>query len=219
MPGRRILTKMPSVRNIALLPRLFPDAHLIVLVRDGRAVTESCVRTFGWSYERAMRHWADAGREIMAFEEWARTNEYDRFVRVRYEDLMADERGVISTLLEFVDANPGDLDLDVIDRLPIRGSSLVRDDTGGMTWRPIDKPAEVDTIDRTAHWDRSQRDRFDWLAGDVMDAFGYARGSDRPSGLAQHARDARWSAEATGRDAWRRVVRRARRLRRARAQR
>jgi hypothetical protein len=212
-PGRRILTKMPSVRNVALLPRLFPTAHLILLVRDGRAVTESCVRTFGWSYERAMRHWAAAGREIMAFEAWARDNAYDRFVRVRYEDLMADERNVISTLLEFVDANPSEFDFDVIDQLPIRGSSLVRDDVGGMTWRPIEKPAEVDTIDRTAHWDRQQRDRFDWLAGDVMDAFGYERCSDRPSGIAQQARDARWMAETTGRDVWRRVVRRVRRAR------
>src|SRR4051794_1861593 len=82
-PGYRILTKMPSVRNMELLPRLFPGAPIIVLVRDGKAVVESCVRTFGWTYENATRQWARAAATVVAFEAWAASSGFTDLCRVR----------------------------------------------------------------------------------------------------------------------------------------
>src|SRR4030095_4338393 len=46
--GRRLVTKNPSVIGIERVFTFFPTAQVIILVRDGRAVIESCVRTFGW---------------------------------------------------------------------------------------------------------------------------------------------------------------------------
>src|SRR4051794_23791905 len=60
-----VIVKTPSVENLPMFFDLFPDAALIVLVRDGRSVTESGVRSFGWSYPVTMKQWADAARTIL----------------------------------------------------------------------------------------------------------------------------------------------------------
>src|SRR5947209_13766565 len=44
---RRLLTKTPSVRNVEHFFDFFPDAQLILLVRDGRTAVDSYVRSFG----------------------------------------------------------------------------------------------------------------------------------------------------------------------------
>jgi hypothetical protein len=51
---RRLVTKTPSVQNLPLVFKLFPQAQLLLLVRDGRAVAESGVKTFRtWTFEKA----------------------------------------------------------------------------------------------------------------------------------------------------------------------
>ena len=93
-PGRTVVTKMPRIDNAEHFFDLFPGCGLVVLVRDGRSVVESGVRSFGWSYEAGFRRWADAAEKVLAFR--AR-HDGDRRVRfLRYEDLIADEPVVIT---------------------------------------------------------------------------------------------------------------------------
>ena len=49
------VTKTPSVRGIAHVHRFLPEARVLALVRDGRDVAESGVRSFGWTYGEAFR--------------------------------------------------------------------------------------------------------------------------------------------------------------------
>ena len=41
---RRLITKTPSVNNLGFFFKLFPRAHLLVLLRDGRSVVESSIQ-------------------------------------------------------------------------------------------------------------------------------------------------------------------------------
>ena len=207
-PDHRILTKMPSVRNMQLLPRLFPSASMVVLVRDGKDVVESCVRTFGWTYERAMRQWARAARTIVDFEAWAAAAGFTGMRRVSYEQLVADEAGTIGSLLDFAGLPRDTYDFTLIEKLPIRGSSVVRGVQGDVTWKPLDKPAKIDTVDRTAGWDVRLHRRYDWLAGDMAEAVGYGRDRVRRSfDAGQAALDLRWSLTARGKQVSRAVRR------------
>ena len=56
--GRRLVTKNPSVIGIERVFTFFPTAQVIILLRDGRAVVESCLRTFAWDFDLATRRWA-----------------------------------------------------------------------------------------------------------------------------------------------------------------
>ncbi len=57
---KRLVAKTPSVYNLNNFYKFFPDAYLIIIVRDGRSVVESGRKSFGWNYEIAMKRWAEA---------------------------------------------------------------------------------------------------------------------------------------------------------------
>lgn len=167
-----LLTKTPSVRGLEYFPRLFPGAHALVLVRDGRAVVESGVRSFGWRYEDAMRQWATAAAHILAFMQ--RHPGPDSPVRlVRYEDLVADEQTVLTALFGFLGLDPGEYDFAAARAMGVTGSSELRRQASAMHWKPVEKNAGFDPLRRHAHWNRQRQDRFAWLAGAQMEALGY----------------------------------------------
>ena len=66
--SRRVVTKMPSVEQADRFFELFPNCPLIVLVRDGRNVSESGVKSFGWSYERAFDRWRRAADVVLELQ-------------------------------------------------------------------------------------------------------------------------------------------------------
>ncbi len=66
---KRLVTKTPSIKNLQHFSTFFSNAHLIIVVRDGRALVESGVRSFDWDYEQATRAWADAARTIIQFDD------------------------------------------------------------------------------------------------------------------------------------------------------
>ena len=165
---RVVLTKSPSVRNLELFPRYFPDAHLVLLIRDGRAVVESTVRSFGDSYEGVTRRWAENARSIVRFLECR-----DRRLHhlVRFEDLIGDRESTMRQLI----AELG-LEADCYDftaRLPgVRGSSELTQ-SGALHWRPVDLGPGFDPTRRWAGWSAWRHARFAHLAYKEMLELGY----------------------------------------------
>ncbi len=107
--------KGPSyVRWIADLDRIFPNAVFIHMVRDGRDSTLSALKKWGqdcWYYDTyyLMRNWARnvrAGRRAGA---WLGP---DRYLEVRYEQLVAEPEASIHRICEFLqeDFQPAMLD-------------------------------------------------------------------------------------------------------------
>ena len=72
---------------LLMIFQLFPQARLLILVRDGRSVVESTVKSFGTSYELSMQRWAEAARIILEFQK-NNQNKSGNFLIVRYEDLL-----------------------------------------------------------------------------------------------------------------------------------
>jgi hypothetical protein len=180
-PDLRILTKTPDVRNLHLVSRLVPDAYVVVIVRDGRDVVESAVKTFGWDHRTATRVWVAGGRTIRLFESDP-TAVGERYLRIRYEELRDDPSGVIRRVLAFTKLGDENYDFDALANLPVRGSSVNKGDANQVHWKPVEKSPEF-FADRWAHWDRAQQVRFDWVAGDLMEFFGYPRSNVKMTAL------------------------------------
>ena len=171
--AQRVVTKTPRVDNLALFFRLFPNAHLLILVRDGRAVLESGIKSFGWNRESAMHRWADAARAIVAFDEAHRDTPH-RYLIVRYEELWQNQEPTLRRILDFLDLDPAHYDFDAAARLPLRGSSIVAQQSGdGMHWKPVEKPADFDPTQRFKHWGRARHERFEWVAGEYLHRLDY----------------------------------------------
>lgn len=170
---RRLVTKSPSVRHLERFSRFFPAALLLVLIRDGRAVTQSCMDTFGWEFERAARAWADAAREIDRFRH-THAHRADRWRLVRYEDLIDDLDAELSQILRFTGLDPGAYDMEAARNLPVRGSStFFGPGRSSVHWEPVEKSETFSPNQRWRSWTHQQLERFEWIAGDQLRALGY----------------------------------------------
>jgi protein-tyrosine sulfotransferase len=193
---RRLVTKNPSVAGIDQVFTFFPTAQLIILGRDGRAVVESCVRTFGWDFDLAARRWAVAASRAMRFLDGRATD--DPVVRlVRYEDLVADPGRQLTNLFAFLGLDIADYDFSAAEQLPVRGSSVHLGGQARVHWDPVERTADFDPLRRWVDWSAEQHMRFAWLAGRQQVALGYGLDDPVPATISSRA----WQRLASGR--WR----------------
>jgi protein-tyrosine sulfotransferase len=208
--GRRLVAKTPSVQHIERFFTLFPRARLLILVRDGRSVVQSCMSTFGWEFDRAAQSWAAASDEIRRFQSKTR-RPTDRYLLVRYEDLLDDPRGSLSGILRFLALDEDAYDFEAAARLPVRGSSFYYGPgRGSVHWEPVERGPDFDPRQRWRDWPPGLHERFEWLAGEQLRFFGYADQTEPVRGpsrvFAHRLRDWAWM----GRSAGRRIVYRVR---------
>lgn len=171
---RRLLTKSPSVRHVDRFFAFFPRARLLILVRDGRSVVQSAMATFGWDFDRAARNWATAADEIRSFEANSGHEQKDRYLLVRYEDLVDDVVGSLTHVLRFLELKETVYDFDAAARLPVRGSSVeFGPGRQSVHWEPVDKRSEFDPKERWRSWSPAKHERFEWIAGEQLRYFGY----------------------------------------------
>jgi hypothetical protein len=174
---RRVVTKMPSVENAQHFFDVFRSSPLVVIVRDGRSLAESGVRTFGWTYEWAFRRWARATQVVLDLQ---LTAPPDRFCLVRYEDLVEHPRETVRLVCERCGLDPESFPYERIDELPVRGSSALAAAGGGVHWQPTEKPEGFAPIERWESWPPHLHRRFARVAGVQQRALGY--GLLNPSG-------------------------------------
>jgi len=172
---KRLVTKTPSVKNLRHFFKLFPNAWLLIVIRDGRSVVESGVKSFGWDYEQAMRKWAAAARKILQFDKQSHDAEH-RYLIVKYEDIYLDIDVKMKKILSFLGLNSDTYDFEGAKNLPISGSSdLVEKEKTQIDWKFRRKTAEFNPLNRWKSWERSRHERFNWIAGDAMGQFGYTK--------------------------------------------
>lgn len=175
----RLVTKTPTVRNLALFYPLFPNGKLIVLIRDGRSVVESAARTFDRPYGHAAKEWASSARII---QDYCKNHPGRQFLLVRYEDLYRNVEKELRRIFEYLQLDAEAYDYDGAVNLPVRGSSTLRGQPSahevpwvaqGIHWDPVAKPANFNPVERWANWSRAKHERFNWLAGEYLEKFGY----------------------------------------------
>lgn len=171
--AKRLVTKTPSVRNLRNFFKLFPCAYLLILVRDGRAVVESSVKSFGTGYEAKMRDWANAADTILRFDQANRDNNL-KYLIVRYEDIYSDQERELCRIFTFLDLDADLYDFKAAASLPIRGSSTFHGEgRASVHWDPVEKPSDFKPVQRWSHWGRALHERFNWIAGQYLVQFGY----------------------------------------------
>jgi hypothetical protein len=155
---KRIVTKTPTVHNLDHFFKVFLQTHLLILVRDGLAVVESRVKTFGESYGTAMRTWSKAADMIRHFQQLEQANK-DKYLIVRYEDLWQDVDTELPRPFNFCDLDAEVYDFDEAANLPVRGSSVFHGEhNADINWEPVKKTTDFDPTARWKDWNRFLRE-------------------------------------------------------------
>ena len=216
--ARRLVTKTPSVEHLDLFFKFFPNSPLLILVRDGRSVVESSVKTFNQPYGYAARQWARGAQRIQKF---LQENSAAPYMLIRYEDLYSNVERELRRIFEYLHLDPEQYDYQAAINLPVRGSSTLSGGPStkrfswvheGIHWDAVEKPADFDPLNRWSGWKRGKHERFNRVAGKYLVSFGYEP-------VTSNKRSAVWLAWNMAQDAlfldqtvWfaRRVIRRVR---------
>ncbi len=161
------ITKTPSVENIDLIDRFFPDERLILLIRDGRDVVASGMGSFDWTLEQGAAYWAAAMDRLLAF--CARTPKARRLI-LRFEDLITDPKAVLDRVFDHVGADPADFDWTADGLDQVVGSSTLRRSEGDLHWTPIERPKDFNPLGRWQRWNEEEKRVFERLAGRQLEA-------------------------------------------------
>jgi hypothetical protein len=167
----RLLLRSPTIEGIDAASLLFPDAHILILVRSGPETVESGHRSFGWGYDDAIRAWRRSARRLLSFIENA---DPLRCRLVRFEDLVTDPTREISGILRFLEFDDTQYPFDRIDSVPVLGSSSFgRIDGEPVHWRPVPKTDEFDPLSRAQGWPSRRQRRSIWVGGAEQGRLGY----------------------------------------------
>jgi hypothetical protein len=195
--GRRVITVTPNVRNLPYFFDFFPEATLLILVRDGRSVVESMMRSFGLSRGRATARWAAAARTVLAFVGEERRG---RYRVVRYENLVERLEEELAEVLRFCGLSVQDYDFAAARDLPLWGSSTDRGHSAEVQWSPMERPADFEGVARHSGWSAADHRAFNRRAGDLLAALDYEPAELGPPGPVERARIfAGRAADALGR--------------------
>ena len=120
----RFLTKeTANNQRFRLINRIFPDALFIHLIRDGRAVASSMEQnnwlpslSLWWTGDAAINHVSEYEESIQLFgHHWQQNVDEsqtaaaivgDRYMELRYEDLVSDVHGTIDIVAKFASLRP-----------------------------------------------------------------------------------------------------------------
>jgi len=173
--SKYLITKTPSVEGLHNFFKLFPHAYLIIIIRDGRAVVESGVRSFDWDYEQATQEWSDAAHTIIQFGQDSRNTDR-KFLIVKYEELYSRTEEEMRKILKFMGLDLAAYDFNSAKSLSVIGSSELRKQKEDKVhWNPVEKDSHFNPLLRWSHWNKAKHDRFNWIGGDYLTQFGYTR--------------------------------------------
>lgn len=168
----RYVTKTPSVEGLNRFFSIFPNAIPIVLIRDGRAVVESGMRSFGWDFIEATQRWKDRARTVLAFQDMLKESSLPGMI-VRFEDLITDEAKCLTGIFHHLAIDPQRYDFQQARELKVLGSSQTAISEGELHWRRTDKPAGYSPLRRFEHWNPEQHHQFNAIAGEELGLLGY----------------------------------------------
>jgi hypothetical protein len=170
----RLVTKTPAARSLKNFPLLFPDGKALIIIRDGRSVVESTQKTFGVPFQNAINEWTFGAKSLLDFEKKYGRLAGKMYQIVRYEDLYQDTEDQLRKIFRFLKLDSDVYNFEKALKIPVRGSSQFKNDTGQVIWSPVAKSEEFNPLKRWEHWGPEKLLQFNGIAGSYMTKLGYS---------------------------------------------
>lgn len=170
-----LLLKDPHMRNIDLFEAIFPLEKSLLVLRDGRYVIDSTLRTwplrrFGRTFEDICLEWAAATNAALAYSD--RTDPNSTKI-VRYEALAKRPVETIKEVSKWLNIETSELQKDNLINTPVLGSSIhSKNEQGDVDWKPLAKSEDFN-LERELEWPKRYIKIFDNICGETQERAGY----------------------------------------------
>ena len=170
--GQRMLLKVPNVYYLNYFFTVFPYENLLLLLRDGRDVVNSTIKTWPNSnFEDVCKRWEHNTETILKFVDY-QTERADQIFLARYEHIVQNPETFARDLCNHFNLDSEKFPFGKIENLPVRGSSSLK--TGEeVTWNPTPKAVSFKTTGKWNDWSTQMKDTFKRIAGQALIDAGY----------------------------------------------
>ena len=175
-PEKRLLVKVPSVQYLSRFYEVFPHENLLVLVRDGRDLVHSTLRTWPQlNFYMVSLRYKRAAEMILSCDQHfsKRPNGY---LLNQFENLFRDPAGFVHTACKRFGLDPDTYPYDRINQIQVRGSSQ-KVNKGSVSWDGSSKTDQFSPIGHWLEWSRYRKWLFKRVAGQALIKLGYAKDS------------------------------------------
>ncbi|MEL7005270.1 MAG: sulfotransferase, partial [Bacteroidota bacterium] len=141
-PDKTLLFKTPDAGNLKNILHLFPQAKVVILIRDGRDTMESFSKSWGGTgaFEKMCERWAQRAQLILDFKRQAdESGLADNYYEVRYDQLNDNTASEMEKIFKFLNMDPEKYPWDELNDMPVLGSSAYKTESGKVHWEPIKK--------------------------------------------------------------------------------
>lgn len=169
---KRMLLKVPGVQHLDHFFSVFPYENLLVLIRDGRDVVQSTIKT--WPQLRfsfVCRRWERSARMVLACHERF-SQRSEGYWLARFEDAIRDPVTFVKKACEHFRLDESKYPFEKIETISLHGSSAVPVQ-GTVDWDPIKKPQDFNPTGRWKTWSAGKKRTFKRIAGQALMDLGY----------------------------------------------
>jgi len=168
-----IVSKTPSTLNIDRFFDFFQEAKLIIIIRDGKNVVESGVKSNFWNYEMGFHIWDKSAKRILNF---LKNNKpfSDRILLVKYENLINSLSEEMARVLDYCELDFDKYNMNKAKHTKILGSSTVKTKEKEFVWKVIPEKSNFNPLNRSLHWNKTLHYRYNRKCGDSTQKFGYS---------------------------------------------
>jgi protein-tyrosine sulfotransferase len=174
---QRILSKVASSQYLRFFPHVFPHEQLLIIIRDGRDVVHSTMKTWPQSnFSSVCKRWRDGVRLILSFiDHYKDKHEY---WMVRFEDVVVNPEKFVKEACERYQLDESKYPFSEIDELPVIGSSKHSKKGDEISWDPIKRPKDFKPVGRWKTWPEKRKKKFKKIAGQALIEAGYSKNLD-----------------------------------------
>lgn len=172
-PNQHLFTKMAGVQYLDLFFQMFPDEQLLLLVRDGRDVVQSTLKSWpSLGFVNVCRRWQRSAGMVLACQKKFAGN--PAYWMVKFEEVLANPIHFVQELCRHFRLPADDYPFDQIATIPVKGSSTLRP-TADLSWAPVQKPQQFNPVGRWQSWSWWRKSLFKQIAGRSLIQLGYAQ--------------------------------------------
>lgn len=173
--GQRVLAKMPSAQYLTDFFTMFPYEQLLILVRDGRDVVHSTLRTWPrLNFIQVCLRWNRSAQMVLsAAQRFSRTRSTGYWL-ARYEDALHDPETFIREACRRFELDESAYPYADIDSIRVIGSSkLEKENDKGVSWQHLQKPQNFSPTQYWKQWSALRKSLFKVIAGQSLRDLGY----------------------------------------------
>lgn len=163
------ISKTPRTDGLSNFRKYFPHSKLIILIRDGRHIIQSGVKSFKWMYIHSMMEYNESLKRIKSFIGEKPDNDY---CLIKYEEFIKNPTLELKKIFKYLDLNDDTYDFSMINKMPVYGSSEQIDNSGNFIWKVKEKAISNNSL-KKIDWHPLMNKRYNKICSEASRSFGY----------------------------------------------